>query len=326
MSYTTVTTTLSFRSKLRIILLRTFFKRLQSLIGKMSPHRFADLQLKGASGVQSEYCGLPQRCQVIGNVPGSWIGNNSENQRVILYLHGGAFLFPASARLQLPLLARLCMDLGASGFMPDYRLLPNHPFPAALDDCESAYQGLLNAGYRSENIICMGESAGGTLVLSLLHRLKRHNLPMPQCAVPISPCTDFGGAHRLPSRWLNTKREVLIPSSTFNNMLLWYVNAQDASHPEISPLFGDYSGFPPLLFVASNDEILRDDSLLSFERACESGVQAELKLWTELPHAFPIFEGNFPEAGIARVEIVRFIEQLNMAKDKNPATTQGNDP
>lgn len=301
---------IGWRSRLRVRLLRLFFKPLLARMGKSSLDRVATLQTKAAAGLKSQYSGLPTRYCVVDGVPGQMIGNASERQRLaILYLHGGGFVFPASPDLQVELLGRLCRDLDAVGFMPDYRLAPQHPAPAALDDCERAYRALLNLGFAPERIAVIGESAGGNLVLGLLQRIRKGGLPMPACGVPISAVTELARAHAPPSRGFNAKREALIPTSFANRATAWYVNGQDASNPEISPLYADYSGFPPLYFIVGAEEFLLDDTLLAADRAREAGVETQLDVWPVLPHAFPLFEKMFSESPEARQDMVTFVRR-----------------
>ncbi len=297
-------------SRFRVWLQRVFFKRLVSLMSRVPAERVAPLQAKGAAGLKDSYSGLPQEYRVFHGMPGHIIGDAGDPARTaVLYLHGGAFLFPAIPKLHMELVGRLCVDLDAWSFMPDYRLAPHNPAPAALDDCERAYRGLLEAGYSADNILLIGDSAGGNLVLCLLHRLARQSLEMPACAVCLSPVTELGRLHAPPSRPRNARTESLVPMSQAARLIQWYVGDQDASDPEISPLYADYRGFPPLYFIASEREILLDDSLLAARRAEEAGVDTRIDVWPVLPHAFLIFEHIFAEAKQARAEVVEFARQ-----------------
>ncbi|GFE90670.1 alpha/beta hydrolase [Steroidobacter agaridevorans] len=301
---------IGWRSRWRVKLLRSFFKPLVSRMAKSSPERIVALQTRAVAGLKNKYSGLTARYGILGNVPGPIIGEPGNRDRIaILYLHGGAFVFPASPNLQVELLGRMCSDLEAFGFMPDYRLIPQHPWPAALNDCEHAYRALLNLGFAPERIVVIGESAGGNLVLCLLQRIRKAGLPMPACAVPISAVTELGRTHAPPSRGFNAKREALIPTGFAYRMTQWYVNGQDASNPEISPLYADYSGFPPLYFLVGEEEFLLDDTLLAAARAREAGVETQLDVWPVLPHAFPLFEAMFREAPLARKDMVAFIQR-----------------
>jgi epsilon-lactone hydrolase len=296
------------KSRLRLWLLRVFFRPLVSFIARMPEERIVTIQLRAAAELEQRP-GLPSALRIVGNVPSTVVGDPQKRQALtILYLHGGAFIFPASRR-QFGLLAKLCQDLDAIGFMPDYRLAPLHPAPAALDDCERCYRELLQQGHAPERIVLIGESAGGNLVLGLLQRIRKAGLAMPLCAVPISPVTELARIQALPSRRLNSGRDALVPPALFARSTIWYTRGHDASHPEISPLYADYAGFPPLHFVAGDSESLRDDSVFAAQRAREAGVETELSVWPVLPHAFPIFEDLFVEARQARREMVEFIQR-----------------
>src|SRR3546814_17753293 len=119
---------------------------------------------------------------------------------MLLWLHGGAFVLPAAPDMQVRLVARLCRELDAVGFVPDYRLAPFNRFPAALDDCERAYKAVLDLGFAPSRIVLAGESAGGNLVLGLLQRIRNRAWPMPACARPVSPATEPGPIPAPPSR------------------------------------------------------------------------------------------------------------------------------
>jgi len=260
---------------------------------------------------------LPRRCaqldvdyDILGTSPAIVVGDLADTEQpVVLYLHGGAFLMPAMPKAHVRFHARLCQQLGAVGVMPDYRLSPLHAFPAALDDCETAYRVLLERGFAAEKIIVAGESAGGNLVLGLLQRIRSTGLPMPCCAVPISAVTEMARVYAPPSRRDNQHREAMLPVTGFSNMLKGYVTGGDGANPELSPLYADYAGFPPLYFLVGEDEVLLDDSLLASRQAERAGVSVRLDVWPVLPHAFPLLDVWFPEARQAADDIVEFARQ-----------------
>ncbi|AXQ31122.1 steryl acetyl hydrolase [Solimonas sp. K1W22B-7] len=257
----------------------------------------ARYQLEFAGSWPQQVSGQPLDYTVLGGVGGAGIGDLSDRKRpVLLYLHGGGFLLPIAPWAHFPLFGWLCQTLGATGFMPEYRLAGQHPFPAALDDCERAYRALLDAGHSPERIVIAGESAGGNLTLALLLRLKRLGLPMPACAVPMSPMTDLCHLHSPPSRGRNRRRDPFIPIPPLVHMLRLYIPTTDARNPEVSPIFGDFHGLPPLHFLVGESEVLLDDSLVCVQRAREAGVAATADVWPILPHAFPQLAGFFPEA------------------------------
>lgn len=295
-------------SRRRVRWMRWILKPLTRLLS-LFPRMFTvRSQLSLAGHLKSRAAGLPVGYDVLGRVTCITLGDLSRTDgRVVLYLHGGGFLLPPLPKAHVGFHARLCRDLDAVGVMPDYRLAPLHPFPAALDDCEMAYAGLLEAGFAPERILLAGESAGGNLVLGLLQRIRRAGQPMPACAVPISPVTEVARVHAPPSRRDMARRDPMIPIQSFSKMILYYAGDADGSDPELSPIFADYTGFPPLYFVCGEDEILLDDSLIAARRARAAGVTTQLDVWPVLPHAFPLLEGLFPEAAGARRDIAAFM-------------------
>jgi len=297
------------RSRIIIWLLRRILRPLLGWAVNGGHERIASVQLYLASRVCRDSSGLPLDYTVIGRVPGHVIGQLTDTHKTaLLYIHGGGFLIPAVPETHVWLMGRMCRDLDAVGFMVDYRLAPFNKFPAALDDCERAYRALLDLGFSPERIAIAGESAGGNLTLGLLQRIRKAGLPMPACAVPISPVTEMGRIHAPPSRPLKAKADPLLPIAALSRVDSWYAGGWDASDPELSPLYADCKGFPPLYLLASDGEVLLDDTVLMARRAREAGVSVKLDVWPVLPHAFPLFERLFPEVRLARTDMVAFIK------------------
>ncbi len=273
-----------------------------------------NLQIRLSGPVRREASGQSIRYRVLKGAQGYVIGRPDPHAGVLLYLHGGGFMLPALPSVHLGFVARLCRDLGVGAFVPDYRLAPLHRFPAALDDCENAYRALLDMGFAPGRILLAGESAGGNLVLGLLQRIRRHGLPMPSSAVSISPVTEMARAHAPPSRTAKAKQDPMISVWLLQRMLQDYAGGLDGSDPELSPIRADFTGFPPLYLLASEPEILLDDTLIVAERAREDGVHVKCEIWPILPHAFPLLEGAFREAREARSDIAEF---MRMHRDKD---------
>ena len=235
---------------------------------------------------------------------GLWLGPRERAaQGAILYLHGGAFC------VHLPSLYReFCFDLaqrtGVPVLLPDYRLAPEHPAPAALDDCEQALRRLLRE-VPAHRIVLAGDSAGGNLALALLQRCKRIGLPMPAGAVLLSPVTDLSGEGW--SIQFNEGRDIMFTSHALGVVVDHYLPRVLADNPEVSPLHGNWNGMPPLRFHVSSSEMLLDHSLRAVERAGLQGVDARAKVWLDLPHVFPMF-GMLDEAQQCRAEIAAFIQ------------------
>lgn len=309
LSYTLKDISISRRSRMFVVMLRVFLKPLMRWFMRGSPTRVAKAQLQLAGRRCKNTAGLTQDYRIIGGVPGPVLGPIDDTDKtVVLWLHGGGFLIPASADVHLRLLALICKELDAVGFLPDYRLAPFNKFPAALDDAESAYRGLLDAGFAPERIVICGDSAGGHLTLSVIQRIRKAGMPMPACAVPVSPVTEMGRVHAPPSRARNKRIDAIIPIGSFGRVDDLFAGDWDASDPELSPLYADYTGFPPLYFIVGEKEVLRDDSVLAAYQARNAGVATRLDVWPVLPHAFVLFAALFAETAVARRDIVEFIQ------------------
>lgn len=313
---------ISGRSRFIVWLLRVFLKPWLAWVLRGPVERIAKAQLLSSSQRCRDTAGLPLEYRVVGKpgacAPGHVIGNlEHRHKAAILYLHGGAFILPASPDVHVRMMAKLCASLDAVGFMVDYRLAPANQFPAGLDDCERGYRALLDLGFDPKRIVIAGESAGGNLTLAVLQRIRKQGWPMPCCAVPISPATEMGRLHMPPSRGSRAKQDPILPVSVMYRVDQLYCQNWDASDPELSPLYADLTGFPPLYLLASDNEILLDDTLLFAQRAREAGIPTKTDVWPTLPHAFPLFERLFPEVKQARYDIVDFMREH--IKDAPPA-------
>jgi acetyl esterase/lipase len=227
-----------------------------------------------------------------------------DRHRVILYLHGGAYL-AGSTRTHRHLAAALAGAAGVRTLLPDYRLAPEHPFPAGLDDALACYRHLLNSGYDAGNIALAGDSAGGGMVFALLLKLRSEGLPDPACLVGFSPWCDLtmtrGSLHR------NARSDVMLPVRRFREVVAVYLGSASTTDPLVSPVLGAFDDPPPAMITASKSEILRDDGIAMSERLREDGGDVALELWKDMPHAWPIFCGLVPEADFTVEQAGRFI-------------------
>lgn len=244
----------------------------------------------------------PVQCN---GVAAEWVSvPESRPGRTLLYLHGGSFAF-RFPNTHAAFAARLCRRLGARALIPDYRLAPEFPFPAAPDDCHATWRWLLANGCSPADTVFAGDSAGGNLALVTLHRARLAGEPLPACAVLLSPAVDC--TMTSPSMVENEDRD---PLFQLRNLLVFrrhYVPSPDLyTNPDVSPLFADFHGFPPLFLQAGISEMLRDEALRTAQRAHAAGVDVELELWPGTVHAFQI-ASFLPEAGLAVDEIVRFV-------------------
>lgn len=310
MTYKLKPVKISTRSRIIVWLLRVFLKPWLAWTMRGPIERIARVQLLVASRACRNSSGLPLEYRVVGRVPGHVVGTLTDTHKTaLLYIHGGAFILPASPDVHVRMMAKMCKELDALGFMVDYRLAPANQFPAALDDCERAYRALLDLGYSPSRIVIAGESAGGNLTLAVLQRIRKNGLPMPCCVVPISPATEMGRIHAPPSRVLKMKQDPILPMSVMYRVDELYSQDWDASDPELSPLYADLKDFPPMYLLASDNEVLTDDTVLLAQRAREAGLKIKLDIWPALPHAFPLFEQLFPEVREARKDMVAFMRE-----------------
>lgn len=235
-------------------------------------------------------------------ISGEWIAGPSAGPEVILYLHGGAYTL-GSVSTHRHWIARLVKAAGVRGLAIDYRLAPEHPFPAALDDTLGFYQWLLEEGVEPGRILLAGDSAGGGLALAALLRLRDAGMPLPAGAVCLSPWTDLA----LTGASLDTKAAVdpILNRDMLRANAAHYIGDQPATGPLVSPLYADLTGLPPLLIQVGSDEVLLDDSTRLAERAQAVGVDVTLEIWEEMFHVFPMFP-FLPESRKALESILRF--------------------
>jgi acetyl esterase/lipase len=227
-----------------------------------------------------------------------------DRHKVILYLHGGAYL-AGSIRTHRHLAAYLAGAAGVRAVLPNYRLAPEHPFPAALDDAFSVYRHLLATGYDARHIALAGDSAGGGLVFSLLLKCAEHGLPQPACVVAFSPWTDMTITRGSLTR--NSRRDMMLPVRRFREVVSFYLNGAMSTDPLASPVYGTFEKPPPALITASKSEVLLDDAVAMADRLREAGGDVALELWKDMPHAWPLFAGMVVEADHTVARAGRFI-------------------
>ncbi len=222
----------------------------------------------------------------------------------LLYIHGGGFVFGSSKayrNLGTALSARLRIPV----FLPDYRLAPEHPFPQGLNDIKASYQALLDKGIDPAKIAVGGDSAGGNLVLGLISYLIAEKLPLPACSFVISPVTDFTFAS--PSLVNNARSDAVLAARKSNFLRDLYLQGHDPKDPDVSPVFGNFRGAPPMLIHASTKEILRDDAYRITEVLADQKVDVRARFWGNNYHVFHLLHGRVPEADAALDEIATFV-------------------
>mgnify|MGYP000899020401 CR=1 FL=1 len=226
-------------------------------------------------------------------------------ERTILYLHGGGF-FLHLPRSYKHFAHRLADRFGATVYLPDYRLAPEHRHPAAPDDCLAVYQALLDDGCDPARMAIMGDSAGGNLALVTLLRARDIGLPLPACATLLSPGADltFSGA----SYQSNARADPLVPMIALHQVTMQYVDTTTKAHPHASPMLGDLSGLPPLSILVGSTEVLLDSSISTAQLCQAAGGRVTLQIWEEMPHVFPLFH-FLPEGKIAMQHMLDFFNK-----------------
>ncbi|HEX3351000.1 MAG TPA: alpha/beta hydrolase [Acetobacteraceae bacterium] len=239
-----------------------------------------------------------------GPVPGEWVtAADADPAPVLLYLHGGAF-FACSPRSHRPVTTAMARASGVRLFVPEYRLAPEHRFPAAIDDVVACCDWLAAGGHRIAALA--GDSAGGTLVLSTLLRLRDSGRSLPPCAIAFSPLTDLAATGA--SLAENDAKDAMFFGSDVHRLADVYLAAGgDPRDPLASPLYADLAGLPPLMLHVGADEVLRDDTLRFAARAREAGVDVTLKVWPVVPHAWQLMGALLPEGRRSVTEAARFI-------------------
>jgi epsilon-lactone hydrolase len=256
--------------------------------------------------VPARPCGVEVEAVDAGGVPAEWvIPPRDRPGRGVLFLHGGAYVI-GSARLYRELTARLARACGARVLVPDYRLAPEHPFPAALEDALTVWEWLLAGEQSADRMLLAGDSAGGGLALATLLELRDAGRALPAAAALLAPWTDLTASGSSVKE--NEARDPYLPARLLRPVAELYLAGADPRDPRASPLFGDLRGLPPLLLVASPDEILRDDTVRLAAAARSRGVEVTVELWPRMPHVFPLFARLVPEGRRAIAGIGAFAE------------------
>lgn len=243
-----------------------------------------------------------------GRIPAEWVrAPASRPDRLVLYFHGGGFSM-GSAKNYRDLASRLAQAAQATVLTIDYRLAPEHPYPAGLDDCVNAYQWLLRNGWHSRQMVVAGDSAGAGLVLSTLLRLRAQSTPLPSACVCISPFADM----TLSGDSVTTRAALdpIVRRASAIGSVQRYIRDGSPTDPLVSPVFATFEEFPPMLILVGSHESLLDDSVRVAAAAEAAGVEVELEVWDEMFHIWPYFAGMLPEGQRAIERMGSFIDQV----------------
>ncbi len=253
--------------------------------------------------------GVSVKEQIINNIKSEWlIPENADPEKLILYVHGGGYV-SGSCSDHRRFVSGFAKITGITNLIYEYRLAPEYPFPAALDDSVEIYQWLLSSGFEPKNIVIAGESAGGGLTLAILLALKELNIPQPKAAVAISPWTDLTCS----SDSYFTKNKVSpAPFNSWNVFSHHYTGDNQATNPFISPLFGDLKDLPSIFINSAVDDELYEDGEKFFLKAKKAGVDITFRAGEGMVHCYPLLAPKFREATEAMNEIVIFIRKQLM--------------
>ena len=242
-----------------------------------------------------------------GGVTAEWVAAaGASDSRVVLYFHGGGYII-GSPRTHRPMLAHLSTDSGARVLSLDYRLAPEHPFPAPVEDAVASYRWLLSEGYDPARIALAGDSAGGGLTVAALVQIRYLGLPVPAAGVCVSPWVDMEGL----GESMET-RAAVDPMVGKENLMVsakTYLGGADPRAPLAAPLYADLRGLPPLLIQVGDAEVLLDDSTRLAGIAREAGVKVQMDVWDDMIHVWPLFAPILPEGKQAIAQAGEFIKK-----------------
>ena len=242
-----------------------------------------------------------------GGVSAEWsVADGADQDKVILYVHGGGYVM-GSAGSHRDMTGRLSQAAGARVLSLNYRLAPEHPFPAPVDDSVAAYRWLLGQGIQASNIAIAGDSAGGGLALAALIAIRDAGEPVPAAGIGISPWVDMEGTGE--SMTTRAAVDPVVQKEGLLGMAKLYLGDADSKNPLAAPLHANLAGLPPLLIQVGDSETLLDDATRITERARKADVDVTLKIWDEMPHVWHLFAPILPEGRQAIEEIGAFFKE-----------------
>ncbi len=289
-------------------------KAVRELLAMRNRGDFSSIaEARKADEEESATLSLPENVTVEpvsdGGITGEWVrAANVRSDAAMLYLHGGAYVFcsPATHR---QLVAALSAAAGVPAFSLDYRLAPESPFPAAVEDAVQAYRWLLNQGFTPERIVIAGDSAGGGLAVATMLSLLDAGVALPVAAVCISPWADLtmtAKSYTTDDAALAMRDRLIIYTGLY--LTGADLNAVDTKHPLASPIFADLSGLPPMLIQVGGAEPFYDDSINLHSQAKACGVESQLEVWEEMVHVWHYFHSMLGEGRRAIARIGEFVK------------------
>lgn len=243
----------------------------------------------------------------VRHMPAEWLTSRGQtHDKVMLYLHGGGYAV-GSIQTHRALAARLAEQAGCRCLIIDYRLAPEHPFPAALEDAVEAYVWLLEQGMDARNIIMAGDSAGGGLCLASQLLLRQMHMPLPAATVCFSPWVDLTRISE--SAQKEAMNDPIVPLEELMDWVDMYANGTSFAYPMISPLFADMQGFPPVFIQASTTEVFTDQAVRLAKHLKECSVPHELHLWPDMLHVWQVMWQFIPEGDAAIDQAAAFMKK-----------------
>jgi epsilon-lactone hydrolase len=297
----------SWRSRaLNLFLRQTFKRRLENIMGVSAAEiRRSRRRVERTGALSPPICGTIIEPIDADGITGEWVRHpRSDNRRAVLYLHGGAYAVGSAATFR-EFASRLAAACGAPVLALDYRLAPEHPFPAALEDATAAWDHLLGTGLDPASVALVGDSAGGGLALATTMSLRDKGQALPGALVCFSPWTDLTASGL--SVTDNAPRDPFLVAHLLASAAESYTGAADPTNPLISPLFGNFTGLPPLLIHVGTTEVLLSDSTRFAEKAIAAGVDTTLRCWEDAAHIFHLLARIVPEGRKAILESGRFV-------------------
>ena len=264
-------------------------KRLDQLGRLARPARHVAIEEKSIAGLHAEW----------------YRPENAMPGKLLLYLHGGAYTL-GSCDSHRKLVTHMAKEGNIEAVMPEYRLAPEHPFPAGLDDAIAVYKALLDSGYKAADIVISGDSAGGGLSVATMLQLRHQGLPLPGAAVLISPFLDISASGE--SMKTRADRDPWFRPDEVEVVVRYYCPGEDVRNPLLSPVFANVAGLPPTLIHVGDDEILLSDSTRFADKLKTAGIDVELEVFPEMWHVFQLFVGKMPESRAAVRKIGAYLK------------------
>jgi len=296
---------------LQNFIISALIKRNQKANMKLAPHhRFKRSRKFMSRNTGKVADSITVKADTIAGVKVEWVMPKllaeKQGANICIYFHGGAFVF-GGMNSHRDMAAYLAKEANLKMLMVDYRLAPEHPYPAAVEDAMVVYQALLAKGVASQRLIVAGDSAGGNLALATLQKLRDEQFPLPCASVLFSPWLDF--SHDSESFKENQHKDVILNRTILDEAVAMYAPEREVTDEKLSPLFASVTYLPACLIIASKVEVLLDDARRLHEKTQRAGGYSEYLEWKNTPHAFPVLPRLLPGARQALDKTAHFINE-----------------